>query len=69
MRRLFFSLLALSFVGTVLGCRHTHGVCDCEADDPCCTRAPWVQRGGAEPPTTMPMPETRETLPTTPMKK
>ncbi len=66
MRRLFISLLAMSFVGAVVGCSHTHGVCDCENDDPCATRAPWVHTGEAG---TSPLPEVREVLPNPPQKK
>lgn len=37
MRRLFFSILALSFVGTVIGCcHHIAGICDCEHDMDAC---------------------------------
>ena len=25
---------------------HTHGVCDCNVDDYCASRAPWVRFGG-----------------------
>jgi hypothetical protein len=44
MRRVVMS--ALSLCGLVLvGCHHecAHGVCDCQFDDHCCTRAPWIQ--------------------------
>jgi hypothetical protein len=69
MRRLFFSLLAMSFISTVLGCCATHGVCDCSSDydSPCAYREPWVNETVATP-TTAPMPEIREALPGTPKK-
>lgn len=43
MRRFVFSLLAFALVLTT-GCKHVcmHGVCDCEIDDHCCSRQPWV---------------------------
>ena len=49
MRRLFFSLLAMSFVNLLLGCQHTQGVCDCDCNcDPCRYNAPWVNGGGEQ---------------------
>ena len=47
MRRLLFSLLAMSLVSVAAGCRATHGVCDCGCDyeDSCSYRAPWVDEG------------------------
>ncbi len=37
MRRSLFSLLAIGFLAAVMGCRATHGVCDCcnDMDDFC----------------------------------
>ena len=61
MRRLLFSFLAVGLLGS-LGCCHTHshGVCDCENDNHCESRAPWIQHGGAvihsSAPTTIPEP-------------
>ena len=48
MRRTLFSLIAVGLLGT-LGCCHTHshGICDCENDNHCESRAPWIQHGGA----------------------
>ncbi|MCI0641808.1 MAG: hypothetical protein L0Y72_20510 [Gemmataceae bacterium] len=43
MRRLLFSLFALCFMGAMAGCCTTHGVCDCDFEDHCSTRAPWIQ--------------------------
>jgi hypothetical protein len=37
MRRLFAMLLALGLVGTVVGCKHICGVCDCDPYIPCAT--------------------------------
>lgn len=31
MRRFITTMAALSFLGAVLGCKHTAGVCDCES--------------------------------------
>jgi len=59
MRRLLFSLLAMSFMGVLMGCQTancgcgsrnicgTHGVCDCSSDydDNCAYRAPWAHQG------------------------
>lgn len=67
MRRVFFSLLAMSLVGLAVGCSHTHGVCDCENDDPCANRAPWVHGGGG--PVTFQSPEGKEVLPNPTQKK
>ena len=51
MRRLLLSVLALSALGLTTGCKSArmHGVCDCTIDDPCATRAPWVQQPGPSP--------------------
>ncbi|MCI0376658.1 MAG: hypothetical protein L0215_03550 [Gemmataceae bacterium] len=43
MRRLLFSLFALCFMGALAGCCTSHGVCDCDFEDHCSTRAPWIQ--------------------------
>lgn len=32
MRRLLISLTALGLFGTVIGCHHTSGICDCAGD-------------------------------------
>jgi hypothetical protein len=47
MRRVFLSVLSLSGLALV-GCDHvcSHGVCDCDFDDHCSTRAPWVHMAG-----------------------
>lgn len=37
MRRLFLSFASLGLLGAVLGCNHTHGVCDCDHGGPCGT--------------------------------
>jgi hypothetical protein len=46
MRRLLLSILGLCGLGLV-GCHHvcSHGACDCEFDDHCCTRAPYIHYG------------------------
>jgi len=46
MRRVLFSLFATSLIGLAAGCCHTHGVCDCEVDDYCYTRQPYIHQGG-----------------------
>ena len=45
MRRMMFWLVAVSFLGSLVGCEliHSHGVCDCEQDNHCRDRSPWVQ--------------------------
>jgi hypothetical protein len=50
MRR-FLSVLGLFALGAFAGCHHTctHGVCDCEMDDHCFTRAPWVKYAAPPP--------------------
>ena len=61
MRRLFFCLLALTMTGMLQGCRHTAGVCDCEYDDPCASRSPWIQHhDGALPESIKQMPKAIE---------
>jgi hypothetical protein len=49
MRRLLFSALALSWLGLLTGCHciTSHGVCDCDIDDHCASRQPWVAMGAA----------------------
>jgi hypothetical protein len=61
MRRLLFSLLAMSFMGAVLGCHCMHGVCDCSCDfdEPCgCTSCGCTAgiMGDVVPPGVVPMP-------------
>jgi hypothetical protein len=44
MRRWLFAFAA--FVGLIFGltgCHHTAGVCDCDEDDWCASRAPWYR--------------------------
>jgi hypothetical protein len=38
-------LVAVGFLGSVTGCHrsHSHGICDCEFDDHCRERAPWLR--------------------------
>jgi len=45
MRRMMFWLVAVSFLSSLVGCEliHSHGVCDCEEDNHCRDRSPWVQ--------------------------
>jgi hypothetical protein len=46
MRRLMLLLVAVSVLGTLSGCcghSFSHGVCDCEQDNHCAERAPWLQ--------------------------
>jgi hypothetical protein len=70
MRRLLFSILAMSFVGMVAGCHATHGVCDCGHDfeDSCGYRAPWVNEVAPKADAPTPAPELREPLPNAPKK-
>ena len=42
MRRVLFGLLAAGLAGIVAGCCHSHGNCDCDVDDYCSSRAPWL---------------------------
>jgi hypothetical protein len=57
MRRLFLSVLGLAGLG-LAGCHHvcSHGVCDCEIDDHCCTRAPWAHCYGGPLPAALGVP-------------
>ena len=70
MRRLFFSLLAMSLVSVLAGCHAAHGVCDCgcDVDNSCASRAPWVNEGAPKAETPVPMPDVREPLPNAPKK-
>lgn len=47
MRRMMCWMVAVGFMVSLAGCRimHAHGICDCEEDDHCVTRQPWVQHG------------------------
>jgi hypothetical protein len=69
MRRLLFSILAMSLTGVLAGCHATHGVCDCshDYDDNCAYRAPWVNEAGPRAETSAPL-EMREPLPNAPKK-
>jgi hypothetical protein len=44
---MLFSFLAVALLGSLGCCHHSHGVCDCEEDNYCASRAPWIQHGGA----------------------
>ena len=70
MRRLLFSLLAMSFLGVAVGCKATHGVCDCgcDFDNQCAYRAPLVNEGAMDGAAPTPAPEIREALPNAPKK-
>ena len=50
MRRLLLALTALSLLGALVGCKSAgpcvRGACDCEFDDHCYSRQPWVGQGG-----------------------
>ncbi len=61
MRRMMLWLIAVGFLGTLAGCRtmHAHGVCDCEEDNHCASRQPWLQHV---------TPASAETIQTPPMK-
>jgi hypothetical protein len=53
MRFLFMSV-AMVIIGSLAGCcsggsggrGHMHGICDCEYEDYCSSRAPWIRMGG-----------------------
>ena len=47
MRRTMLFLLAVSFLGSMTGCclTQTHGMCDCDFEDHCSSRAPWTRYG------------------------
>lgn len=46
MRRLLFSFLGVGFIVSLAGCHITqsHGVCDCDVDNHCYTRSPWLRQ-------------------------
>jgi hypothetical protein len=58
MRRLLFLLIACGLLGSVAGCNltHTHGICDCDIDDHCLERAPWLRTGVPSVGETVPLP-------------
>jgi len=94
MRRLMFLLIAVSFLGPLVGCNtcgsgcgltsncgtsgcstgrcgagdrsHSHGICDCEHDDYCSSRTPWVRHGytGIATPASAPITEVIPAAPT-----
>ena len=43
--RTFLMTAALLVLGSLAGCshQHSHGICDCEYDDYCASRSPWVR--------------------------
>jgi hypothetical protein len=43
--RTFLMTAALVAIGSLAGCMHTHshGICDCDLDDHCTSRSPWVR--------------------------
>lgn len=51
MRATILGIAASVLVG-LSGCHwmHSHGVCDCEYDDYCTSRTPWVRSTGMPPP-------------------
>jgi hypothetical protein len=57
MRRLMLLLVAVGLLGSLAGCHHvySHGKCDCEFDDHCLERSPWLRTGV---PISSPAPET-----------
>ena len=62
MRRMMLWLIAVGFLGSLAGCcniMHSHGICDCEEDDHCATRQPWVRCGAPTPAETIVTPPTK----------
>jgi hypothetical protein len=62
--------MAAGLFGLLSGCCHTHGVCDCDLDDHCYTRQPWIHHPGIAPVShalpiphgePAPLPKTKET--------
>jgi hypothetical protein len=47
MRRLMLSMLVVSALISMVGCQciWTHGICDCEPDEYCSSRSPWIMHG------------------------
>ena len=58
MRRLMLLLVGVSLLTMLAGCNcfHSHGICDCEYDDHCASRSPWI-RPMAPAPESIPAPE------------
>ena len=72
MRRLFFASAGVALLGLALGCKHMHGVCDCDAgDDPCCyyTAPTPVAAHGAPPPAAMSAAPAAQPAPTAPSRE
>jgi hypothetical protein len=73
MRRLLFTILAMSLTCALVGCKAPRGVCDCSNDfeDHCGYRAPWAGNAGTAEPAhaaPAPAPAIKEVLPN-PAKK
>ena len=63
MRRMMMLVIAVGFLGSMAGCHwmHSHGICDCEVDDHCSTRSPWVRYA-------LPISSSSEVIPNPPLK-
>jgi hypothetical protein len=62
MRHWMLSIVVLSMLISMVGCKchpHMHGICDCDYDDHCVTRAPWLRNGGAPVYESIPAPATK----------
>lgn len=52
--------------GATGGRTHAHGICDCDHDDHCSSRSPWVRHGHAAPVTHVVPAPVGETVPVAP---
>jgi hypothetical protein len=59
MRRMMVFLVGVSLLSMLAGCNcfHSHGICDCEDDDHCSSRSPWIRGNGMPAAESMPAPE------------
>ncbi|HZZ79184.1 MAG TPA: hypothetical protein VFE62_11735 [Gemmataceae bacterium] len=51
MRRVLLFLASICVISLLAGCHlyHWHGVCDCQMDDYCSSRSPWIRTGAVAP--------------------
>ena len=62
--------IVVGFLGSLAGCEliHSHGICDCEEDNHCAERSPWVQFAAPSTIVSEPIKTAPAKLPDTPKK-
>ena len=63
-------IAAAMFLACLAGCKHSHshGICDCELDDHCSSRSPWIRYSPALDPPVETAPAPAKALPAVPKK-